>query len=395
MDSINTKKILFFTENYERGGGNRYLYDLACLAKNKNTELVVFSNCFGLEPAEIAWFNELEIPYRQIAILSWGELRTKYNLRKQFLKKLIYRIIYLPMSVVIRLYQLFLFLHLLKLEKPDLIVCANGGYPAGGAVNRFLLSGSILKIRCFYSVVNVPSTNCWDKFRMLIWDHLIPSAADKVIVDSKQIKKQLTPHGFSEDKMTVLYNGLNGTLPYSMRTNKKTKILFFARLEEIKGIEFLVRAIRELNGDLLENTEYHFYGDGTLAPIIKKLASDYSSNVFYHGFFEGNFQSIFCSADIYVLPSLMEGLPYTVLEAMKTGCCIISTNVGGLPEMIDSGISGLLVEPKNFKALASALRKLILDPEQREKMGKAAKDKFDSQFEQTAIFKMHSGLFDI
>ncbi|MDD4976976.1 MAG: glycosyltransferase family 4 protein, partial [Bacteriovorax sp.] len=308
MDIIKPKKILFFTENYERGGGNRYLYDLACMANKNNNEIVVYSNCFGIEPVEIGWFNELGIPCKEIAILSWGELRAKYNLRNNFLKKLICRIIFLPSSVIIRLYQLILFLRLLKSEKPDLIVGANGGYPAGGTVNRFILAGALLKLRCYYSVVNVPSLNFWDKIRMAFWDQIIPKVSEKIIVDSKEIKKQLNQHRFHENQITILYNGLKDNLPYAPRINKKVKILFFARMEEIKGIEYLIESIKELNKDLHDKIEFHFYGDGTLAGSIKKLASAFNDNVFFYGFYEGNFQNIFSASDIYVLPSLMEGL---------------------------------------------------------------------------------------
>jgi glycosyltransferase involved in cell wall biosynthesis len=368
---------------------------MACIAKQSGNIVVVCTNYFGLEPVEAQWFQDLGVQHRELSLLSWGELRSKYKLRSHFLKKLFARILFLPASIFIRFYQFFLFFRLLKNEKPDLIVGANGGYPAGGAVNRFILVGALQNIRCFYSIVNVPSQHWWDKIRMVVWDRILPKISEKVIIDSKEIKKQLTEHHFSNEKMVILYNGLKGTIPYNLRQNKKIKILYFARMEEIKGIEYLDSAIRILNVELASLVEFHFYGDGTLSPIIKKLASDFSSNIFFHGFFEGDFQPIFSNSDIYVLPSLMEGLPYTVLEAMKTGCCIVSSEVGGLTELVKNGVSGILVQPKNVVDLSAALKKVILNSELRISMGKAAKEKFDLEFEQSAIFRMHSGLFEL
>ncbi|MDD4976890.1 MAG: glycosyltransferase, partial [Bacteriovorax sp.] len=82
-------------------------------------------------------------------------------------------------------------------------------------------------------------------------------------------------------------------------------------------------------------------------------------------------------------------------EAMKAGCCIISTDVGGLPELITDTESGILVKPRSVSELSAALREAILNPTLREQLGRAAKEKFDQQFEQSAIFRMHSSLFDI
>jgi glycosyltransferase involved in cell wall biosynthesis len=78
------------------------------------------------------------------------------------------------------------------------------------------------------------------------------------------------------------------------------------------------------------------------------------------------------AADINVLPTYYEGLPLTVLEAMASGLPTVASNVGGIPEMVEDGISGCLVPPGDPRKLADALSALASQPELRKRMGEAA-----------------------
>lgn len=85
-------------------------------------------------------------------------------------------------------------------------------------------------------------------------------------------------------------------------------------------------------------------------------------------------------ADCFVLPSYVEGLPIAILEGMSYGLPIISTRVGGIPEVITEGVEGLLVDPGNIQDLANAMLVLDQDSELRRKMGKAARNKFEEKY---------------
>jgi len=84
--------------------------------------------------------------------------------------------------------------------------------------------------------------------------------------------------------------------------------------------------------------------------------------------------------DIFVLPSLKEGLPYTIIEAMAAEIPIIATEVGGIPEMIKDQSTGLLVKPKNSLRLAEKISYLINNPETAKQMGGKARQKAEKEF---------------
>ena len=84
--------------------------------------------------------------------------------------------------------------------------------------------------------------------------------------------------------------------------------------------------------------------------------------------------------DIFVLPSLKEGLPYVILEAGLAGLPVIASNVGGIPEIIENGKDGLLVPPADPKELIKAIKKLIEDKTLRENLAKNLHEKITKEF---------------
>jgi glycosyltransferase involved in cell wall biosynthesis len=90
-------------------------------------------------------------------------------------------------------------------------------------------------------------------------------------------------------------------------------------------------------------------------------------------------------SDIFVLPSYREGMPMSIIEAMRAGKPIISTTVGAIPDMIESGVSGILVAPGHPEEIASAVTTLRNDPILREKVSKGARNAFEQGFETSKV----------
>lgn len=99
-------------------------------------------------------------------------------------------------------------------------------------------------------------------------------------------------------------------------------------------------------------------------------------------------------ADIYVLPSHNEGLPMSVLEAMAYGLPVVTTDVGGLPELVEDGVQGRVVPARDVTALAHALRALAIDGTVRARMGKAGRIRVQASYSQEAVLPALADLYD-
>lgn len=146
-----------------------------------------------------------------------------------------------------------------------------------------------------------------------------------------------------------------------------------ARLEPRKGHRYLLEAVAQINKDY-PNLRVLLVGDGELKSDLRNLAKELniSSNVIFAGF-QKNIPKILSLLDLFLLPSIEEGLSFAILEAMALGLPVIATNVGGTPELVQNGETGLLVPAKSSSALASAIARLLGDKEYATALGEAGK----------------------
>jgi len=153
-----------------------------------------------------------------------------------------------------------------------------------------------------------------------------------------------------------------------------------ARLSRQKGIEYLLHAAKTVIKQFPDIT-FIIAGKGPLESQLKGLSIKLgiSDKVKFLGF-NDDIPKLLSVIDIFVLPSLWEGMPNVVLEAMAAGKPVIATDTGGSKDIIDSGINGVLVEPKNSEALAEAILALLGDPAQRKRLGESARDKVKERF---------------
>ncbi len=151
-----------------------------------------------------------------------------------------------------------------------------------------------------------------------------------------------------------------------------------ARLESVKGIKYLIDAIKIIisspNPYLLTPTYFLIVGDGSERKMLEKMVEEYGlkDKVIFTGMREDVLELI-SIMDIYVQPSLNEGMGKTIVIASMLGKPIVATKVQGIPSVIIDGETGVLVEPKNALQLSKAILMLINDKNLREKIGESAK----------------------
>ncbi|MET0306933.1 MAG: glycosyltransferase family 4 protein [Solirubrobacterales bacterium] len=140
----------------------------------------------------------------------------------------------------------------------------------------------------------------------------------------------------------------------------------------IKGGEALVSAL-ELCADEIGDAVFELAGPGDPSPALLAL-SERSQNVRWVGWLdeEGKRAALERCA-LFVLPSLSEGLPVAMLEAMAWGRPIVATRVGGVPDVVSDGVEARIVPPGDPEALAEAIRQMVGDPEEAWRLGRAAR----------------------
>jgi glycosyltransferase involved in cell wall biosynthesis len=171
-------------------------------------------------------------------------------------------------------------------------------------------------------------------------------------------------------------------------------IVYAGWLESSKGLNELVFAVSTLikNGIHLQ---LHLFGDGAMYDIIQqRIAVDgISEYIYMHGWTsKSDLIDAYLNKDLFVLPSYTEGMPNSVLEAMATGIPILATNVGGIPELVENGINGLLFQKQSVDAIESTIKKIYFDPQCIERMGKQGRKLAESRHDRDSAMRTLAGL---
>ncbi|HUP39542.1 MAG TPA: glycosyltransferase family 4 protein [Vicinamibacterales bacterium] len=202
------------------------------------------------------------------------------------------------------------------------------------------------------------------------------------IVVSDAARRTLCLPGRSGE-MTVIHNGIASAGTRSQRSDRGERIvgIMVARMDGRKGHDTLLRSLVLVRNAGVDVTML-IVGDGHVRPAMEALGQEL-------GFGDGRVQflgrrsdidQLLADADFFVLPSDIEGLPLSILEAMAHGLPIIASDIGGIPELIRHDTDGLLVPPGKPDPLADAIRRVASDPILRERLGKAAKAKATAEF---------------
>ena len=224
-------------------------------------------------------------------------------------------------------------------------------------------------------------TNLFDRVRNIrseigispVIEPLCMKRADRIIAVSQGTKQDIIEsYGLPEDRIEVIYHGVFPE-DYAASPDEKNRIradlgidqdpmlLFVGKLGPRKGVDILLRALPRVLNEM--RVKLVLAGAGKQEPY-RSLAENL--NISEHVLFLGRVSDerlrlLFSSCDLFVLPSRLEGLGIVLLEAMAAGKPIVAAKVGGIPEIVQSGQNGILVEPDNDGALAQAIIQFISD----------------------------------
>lgn len=153
-------------------------------------------------------------------------------------------------------------------------------------------------------------------------------------------------------------------------------LIYLGRLEEYKGIRELIAGFSKV-AEKFPEAKLHIYGTGPLSDFCQKHSS---SKIIYHGFTDEPLKKI-SEAEIFILPSYIEGLSLSLIDATMLGRAIITTNIDGNPEVVEDQKNGLLIPAKDSDALARAIEKLLSNPKLVEKFGHQSRLKYLQEFD--------------
>lgn len=185
----------------------------------------------------------------------------------------------------------------------------------------------------------------------------------------------------------VIYNGIPTARFVSSagqgmgEEGKEMVLLHIGRFVPLKGHLLLIEAF-DLSVKEYPWMQLWLVGDGELRPVVERAVSEkgLQEKVFFLGI-QDNVPNLLADCDLFVLPSDYEGVPLTVLEAMAAGKPVVSTRVGGVPELVEDELTGFLVPPRDPEALAQAILQLAKDHDLCRRMGQAGQRKAIERFD--------------
>jgi len=339
MPDKSTKKILFIITKSVWGGAQKYVFDMATSLPKDQFEPIVAGGGKGIMAEKIisAGLPYLEIKSFQRDISFWKEIVSFFEILKILFK-----------------------------TKPDIVHVSSSkaGGMAGMAILTYLAvkppRGGLTAVFTVHGWAFLESRPKWQIFLIKLASKITCLFYDKIICVSRNdyneaIKNKIAP----ARKLTFIHNGINpADYNFQERMEKEFTVGTIGEATKNKGHKYLIEASKNFP-DIKLN-------------IISNIpnASKYLKNF-----------------DIFVLPSLKEGLPYVILEAGLAGLPVIASNVGGIPEIIENGKEGLLVPPANPEELAVAIKKLIEDKTLRENLAKNLHEKIQREFSLEKMLK--------
>ncbi len=364
-------KILLLINSLAGGGAERQFIELV---KRLNRDKYDISICLTVENG--VWYDELLRENFDIKVL---------NKKNKF-----------DITVIFKLAKL------IKEKKPDIVHCWLFYSIGISLIASFFIRR---KMKIISSIRECPL-----KFNFYYFlTKLLQRRIEKFIAISNFVKKKLIRDGIFSEKIVVVHNGLDikeiekkysksllsklSKESFGLKKDDST-VGFIGRLEPVKGVEYFLMAIPYVKKEITD-IKFMVVGEGSLKNSLKELVEKLKieNNVIFTGFRKDVYK-IIKTIDILVVPSLIETLSSVSIEAGVFKKPVIATSVGGIPEVVEDGVTGLLVPSKDPERMAEAILQLLKDEDLRMKMGEAGRKKVESFFNIEQTVKKTEEIYD-
>jgi glycosyltransferase involved in cell wall biosynthesis len=183
----------------------------------------------------------------------------------------------------------------------------------------------------------------------------------------------------SWDKLRIVHCGVDASLfPLRRHEGRGRRLLFVGRLAPEKGCLLLLEAVAQLSDVTLD-----VVGDGPSRAALRERAAalGIADRVVFHGYMdEAGVRQRLAETDVFVMTSFAEGVPVVLMEALAAGVPAVATRIAGIPELIEDGVTGFLVPPAEPTATAEMVRRLLDNPDLRNRIAAAGREKVVREF---------------
>lgn len=281
------------------------------------------------------------------------------------------RIVYLDKKLGLDLSMVPKLIKIIRRERPDVV------HTHLDVIKYAVLAAKLAGVKkCVHTVHSLADREAEGRVQKIINGFYFCRGWSVPVALTPEVRNSVAEfYGIPLRRVPVIYNGidLSRCVPKTTyETGETVTILHVGRFDVPKNHPGLLEAFRLLL-ETHPECRLRLVGDGELRPDMEKLAREkgIADFVEFCGM-QSNVYPYLHDADIFTLPSIYEGNPMTIIEAMGTGLPIVASRVGGIPDMISDGESGLLVEPEP-QSICAGLTRLVGDAALRQRLGLAAR----------------------
>lgn len=381
MPESSKKKILYVITQGDQGGAQKYLFDLATGQPAKNWQVEAAIGPDG--------GHDLNDKLTTAGIKIWPLQRLRRNIS--------------PLNDLLAVAELA---KVYRSARPDVIHLNSSKAGVVGSLASWLVRRR-LKHRLFYTAHGWVFNEALNplKKQLYLWLEKITAAAKDAIICVSDFDRQtaLNNKVTDEKKIITIYNGLDAAKLNLVDKNEARKKIINHQEWTLTARDFIVGTIANFYAnkglaDLIEAAnllinenlplKFIIIGDGELRPQLENLIASHqlADKIFLAGKISQASQ-LLQAFDLYVCSSLKEGLPYSILEAMAAGLPIVATKVGGIPEIIQDGVNGLLTAPAQPEQLAEKIKTLFYDPALSQRLVLTARQTLKETFSQRLMLE--------